>query len=214
MSVWVVFVLWLLRWALIWIFTYKHLSAAFSSFGSIPGSVVCSRCLFHHWSSQWTVSSMKVEEDKHPTPGAGPAKAWGADGTSLRHPESLSHSSSPACPFVCIIPWSRLYWRRDSFYLIISLPDSLWYLFRCPLILSWLRYPQHTLGTQVQLSFPPWHLLSLTYCRQHIHYIWHLIDNIPSLFCSSHSLLSFFTKNVHSEDRDFQLFWSLLCRGV
>lgn len=149
-----------------------------------------------------------------PTPGAGPANAWGADGTRLQHPESMSHSPSPTCPFVCTILWSRLYWQLDSFYLIISLLSSLWYVFRCPLILSWLRYPQHPLGTQVQFSFPPWHLLSLTYYRQHIYYIWHLIDNILSLFCSSHSLLSFFTKNAHAEDRGFQLFWSLLYPSV
>ena len=33
-----------------------------------------------------------------PTPGAEPANAWGADGTRLQHPESMSHSSSPTCP--------------------------------------------------------------------------------------------------------------------
>ena len=56
---------------------------------------------------------------------------------------------------------------------LISLFHSLIHsdnLFRCPLILSWLRYPQHTLGTQIQLSFPP--------C---IYYHWH-IDNIHIIY--------------------------------
>ena len=210
MSIWVVFTFWLLWWALIWIFTYKHLSAAFSSFASIPGSAICSGCLFHHWSSQWTVSSVKIEEDKPQPQGLTPRMpgeqmGWGSSIRSwcLTHPHPSARLSAPSCG-----PGST-----DSSTHFFSLLHSLLHSDMC---------------SDAHSSFPDWGILNTllvpkcSFLFLHgIYYPWHIRDSIyiicdilqiiySCFFCSSHSLLSFFTKNVHAEDRGFHLFWSLL----
>ena len=159
MGIWVVSTFWLLWLALLWTFTYKHLSAAFNSFGSIPGSAIAVSAYFivdlptGLWASRGQGRQM-------PDPRGWYSECLGSrrdESQASRIDVSLILKHPPICLHHRVV--QALCWQLDSFYLINSLLASLWYLLKCPLSCPHPFVievaPILFFGTHVQLSFPP-----------------------------------------------------------